>query len=450
MRPIHRSAGRVLMAALLVLAVQSAVRAHDIPDEIVLQAYLKPDQSQMKVLLRVPLIALADSSLPKDGTGYLALSYIDPAAREAATQIASGIVFLEGEERLMQFETANARISIAADKSFDTYEGALARVRGAKIPDNTQVYYNQGFLDLELTYSIQSPDADFAMQVLFGKGLATRTATYINFIRPNGDVRSFRLHDDSSLVRLDPRLQQAAWAFLSAGFYRFLDGIDHLLFVFVLALPYRRIRDLAKTVVAFAAAHSVTLIAAALGFAPIGTWFAPLIGTLIAVSIIYVAIENAIGVNLRRRWMVALLFGLVHGFGFSLVFSDLLQFAGGHPIAALLSFNLGLEAGQIIILAIVLPAATLLFTQVVAERAGIIVASVIVSHSAWHWMTERLAVLRVADRPVLDLALALVLVRWLLVLTVVGGAIWFVSGLFKPKPAEPEIPEKSIVDSRQS
>lgn len=438
----------MLTAALLILAIQAAVRAHDIPDEIVLQAYLKPDQSQMTVLLRVPLIALSDSSLPKDGTGYLALSYIDPAISEAANQIASGIVFLEGEERLMQFEMENGRISIAADKSFDTYEGALARVRGARIPDNTQVYYNQGFLDLELTYPIRSQDANFAMQVLFGKGLASRTATYINFIRPNGDVRSFTLHDDSSLVRLDPRLTQAAWAFVTAGFYRFLDGLDHLLFVFVLALPYRRLRDLMKAVAAFAAAHSLTLIVAGLGFAPTGTWFAPLIGTLIAVSIIYVAIDNAIGANLRKRWVVALVFGLVHGFGFSLVFRDLLQFAGGHPIAALVSFNLGLEAGQLIILAIVMPVATLLFTQVVAERAGIIVASAIVSHSAWHWMTARLEVLQVADRPALDLALALVLVRWLLALTVAGGGIWFLWGLFKPKPTDPEMPEKSIVDSR--
>ena len=183
------------------------------------------------------------------------MSYIDPAIYEAANQIASGIVLLEGEERLMQFEMANGRISIAADKSFDTYDGAITRVRGAKLPDNTQVYYNQGFLDLELNYPIQSQESGFAMQVLFGKGLATRTATYINFIRPNGDVRSFRLHDDSSLVQLDPRLTHAAWAFLSAGFYRFLDGIDHLLFVF-LRPPYRRIRDLVKPVVAFAAAHS--------------------------------------------------------------------------------------------------------------------------------------------------------------------------------------------------
>ena len=58
--------------------------------------------------------------------------------------------------------------------------------------------------------------------------------------------------------------------FLTAGFYRFLDGLDHLLFVIVLAVPYRRARDLVKPIVAFAVAHSITLTLAAFGLAPVG------------------------------------------------------------------------------------------------------------------------------------------------------------------------------------
>jgi hypothetical protein len=446
MKPIKRSAFRLLGTALLLLSIQAAVRAHDIPDEIVIQAYLRPESTQLKVLLRIPLLALGESSLPKDGTGYLALPYIDSAIREAANQISNGIVLVENGERLMQYEMVNGRISLPSDKSFESFELAIAHVRGAKIPENTQVYYNQGFLDLELTYAIRSAASDFGMQVLFGRGLANRTATYITFIRPSGETRAFRLHDDASMVHLDPRLYQAAWGFLSAGFYRFLDGVDHLLFVFVLALPYRRVRDLVKPVAAFAVAHSITLTAAALGMEPTGAWFAPLIGTLIAFSIIYVAVENAVGPNLRHRWSVAFAFGLVHGFGFALAFGDLLQFAGAHKIAALLSFNLGLELGQIIILSIAMPALSLLFTQVFSERAGIVVLSVAVAHSAWHWMMDRLWVLRVSGWPVMDLPFALALVRWLLAITVVGGGIWFLSGLLKRKPEEPEIPESSIVD----
>ena len=125
-------------------------------------------------------------------------------------------MFLEGDERLTRYELVNARISLASDRSFDTYEGAMARVRGAKLPDTTQIYYNQGFLDLELNVPIQSQDSSFSMRVLFGRGLANRTATYINFIRPDGAVRAFRIHDETPLVRLDPQIHSGGLG-LSVG-----------------------------------------------------------------------------------------------------------------------------------------------------------------------------------------------------------------------------------------
>jgi hypothetical protein len=182
---------------------------------------------------------------------------------------------------------------------------------------------------------------------------------------------------------------------------------------------------------------------------PADAWFSTLIGALIAFSIVYVAIEDAVGANLKRRWMVAFGFGLVHGFGFAFAFRDALQFAGGHAIAALLSFNLGLELGQLIILSIVVPMSGLLFTQVISERAGIIVVSVLAGHTAWHWMTDRVAALQLMNWPGPDLALAAAIVRWLLTLTIAGGGLWFLAGLLRKKPHAPEFPEeKSIVDSR--
>ena len=439
---------RCVVALLLALTLQAGLVAHDIPDEIVVQSYVRPQQNQLQMLLRIPLLAIADANLPKDGTGYLAMPYIDAALREAANQISNGIVFLEGDERLTRYEMVNARISLPSDRSFDTYDGAVARVRGAKLPDATQVYYNQGFLDLELVFPIRSETSPFSMRVLFGRGLANRTATYINFIRPDGGVRAFRIHDDTPLVHLDPKAHQAAWVFLQAGFYRFLDGLDHLLFVIILALPFRRARDLVKPFAAFAIAHSIALVFAAFGVARLDTWFAPTVGALIALSLVYVSIENGVGRGLRHRWVVALVFGLFHGLGFAIALQESLQFAGSHPIAALISYNVGLELGTLIILAIVMPAANLLFTQVVSERAGILVTSVLVGHAGWHWMTERMAIAQLSSWPLMDLNLLLMVVRWLLALTIVGGVLWFIAGLFKRKPDAPEVPEKSIVDSR--
>src|SRR5688572_17788683 len=118
---------RCVLGLLFALTLHGVLAAHDIPDEIAIQTYVRPQQNQLQVLLRVPLLAIADANLPKDGTGYLAMPYVDDALREAANQISNGIVFLEGDERLTRYEVANSRISLPSDRSFDTYTAALAR-----------------------------------------------------------------------------------------------------------------------------------------------------------------------------------------------------------------------------------------------------------------------------------------------------------------------------------
>jgi len=101
------------------------------------------------------------------------------------------------------------------------------------------------------------------------------------------------------------------------GFFHILDGTDHLLFLFCLVIPFRRFRALIPVVTAFTVAHSITLIASAYNLAPDALWFPPLIETLIAMSIVYMALENIVGgATVQRRWMITFGFGLVHGFGF--------------------------------------------------------------------------------------------------------------------------------------
>ncbi len=144
---------------------------------------------------------------------------------------------------------------------------------------------------------------------------------------------------------------------------------------------------------AFTVAHSITLIASAAGFAPDALWFPPLIEVLIAASIVYMALENIVGAKLERRWIVAFGFGLVHGFGFSFALRESLQFAGSHLATSLVSFNLGVELGQLAVLAVAVPALNWIFSHVVQERMGTIILSAFVAHTAWHWMLDRGAVL---------------------------------------------------------
>ena len=92
--------------------------------------------------------------------------------------------------------------------------------------------------------------------------------------------------------------------------------------------------------------------------------------------------------------MIAFGFGLVHGFGFSFALKQTLQFAGDHLLTSLLSFNIGVELGQLLVLAVLIPALELLFRYVVAERMGTIILSALVAHTAWHWMMERFDRLR--------------------------------------------------------
>ncbi len=182
-------------------------------------------------------------------------------------------------------------------------------------------------------------------------------------------------------------------------------------------------------------AHSVTLIMAAYGLGPTKTWFLPLVETLIAASIVYMALENIVAGNLRRRWILTLAFGLVHGLGFSFALRETFQLAGSHLLVSLLSFNIGVELGQILILAVTVPALALLFRHVIAERLGTILLSVLIAHTGWHWMSARAAVLWQIGLPVPDAVLLATFARWLVLLMLASGAVWFLAGQRWRRPA---------------
>jgi hypothetical protein len=123
---------------------------------------------------------------------------------------------------------------------------------------------------------------------------------------------------------------------------------------------------------------------------------------------------------------VAFGFGLVHGFGFSFALQETLQFAGSHLVTSLVSFNVGVELGQLLVLAVLIPVLSLLFRFVVAERIGVLVISALVAHTAWHWMTERGAQLGEYDWSVGGPAGVATLLRWLMAVVGVAGLVWLI------------------------
>ena len=153
-----------------------------------------------------------------------------------------------------------------------------------------------------------------------------------------------------------PGIAGIVGAFLMQGIEHILFGIDHLLFILGLMLMVRDRWMLLKTITAFTVAHSITLAAATLGYVHVP---APPLNAGIALSIMFVGVEvlrswrGETSLALRHPWLVAFAFGLVHGLGFASGLVNLGLPQADIPLALLL-FNLGVEAGQLIFVAVTL------------------------------------------------------------------------------------------------
>src|SRR5579864_3220097 len=407
------------LLALLFVAPARPLAAHDIPSDATVQLFFKPAGNHLNILVRVPLKTMRDVEFPERDQGYLDFDRVDPTLREATSLWVSDFIDVyEGDKRLPKPRIVETRLSLESDPSLASYDQALAHVTGPKLTNGTTVFWDQLMLDVLFEYPIQSDQSRFSIHPALDR-LAARVVIALRFLPPGGAVRAFEFLGDPGLVHLDPGWSQAAGQFVKLGFFHILDGTDHLLFLFCLVIPFRRFRALIPVVTAFTVAHSITLIASAYNLAPDALWFPPLIEALIAISIVYMALENIVGgSSLHRRWMIAFGFGLVHGFGFSFALRQTLQFAGSHLLTSLLSFNLGVELGQLVVLLVLIPLLELCFRLVVAERMGTIILSALVAHTGWHWMIERwdkLAQYRF-QWPAIDSAFLASVLFWMMVL----------------------------------
>lgn len=417
----------------LLLGTPVSVMAHEVPQRVAVIAYVKPDGQRLRVIVRVPLESMRDMQFAMRADGMLDLSRIGALLPEAAELwVANYVEFYENGRKVGAGHQVATQLSLPSDRSFESFDAAVAHVHGAPLPMETQVQFQRAMLDMELEYPITDENAKFAMQ----SGLAhlgVKTTTVLHFLAPGKPERAFEYEGSPGLVQLDPSWFQAALRFVKLGVEHILSGFDHLLFIFCLVIPVRRWRVLAAIVTAFTAAHSITLVASAYGFAPSGSWFPPLVESLIAVSIVYMALENILAkpARLNKRWMLAFGFGLIHGFGFSFALRESLQFAGTHLITSLAAFNIGVELGQLFVLSLTVPVLLFVIRRSNSERTVVIVASALVAHSGWHWMTERFSALSEyrVSWPAFDAVFLLGVMRGLLLLAVAGAVAWGLSGV---------------------
>jgi hypothetical protein len=444
-KPIERIVAAFI--AMLPCTAAPSARAHEIPNDVRINAFVKPEGRNLELLIRVPLAAMIEVEFPTRRPGYLDLARADEALRGAARRyLIDNITLYENNVALAAPRIVEVRVSLPSDRSFTSYEQALAHVHGPRLPDNLELYWNQQLLDVQLDYAIGSERSDFAIHPRVDR-FGHNVSTALRFLPPGGATRAFEFHGDPGVVRLDPRWSHAALRFVASGFWHILGGIDHLLFLACLVIPFRRLRPLVIIVTAFTVGHSLSLIASAFGFVPDALWFPPLIETLIAVTILFMALENIITAaapffahregsgraypDVTRRWIIAFAFGIVHGFGFSFALSESLQFAGDHLLTALFAFNLGVEIGQIAVLVLLVPALNLLFAYLLPERLGIILLSALLAHIAWHWMIERGAELAKFPMPKLDAALLASAMRGLMAALILALGVLAVSGVVR-------------------
>jgi hydrogenase/urease accessory protein HupE/tetratricopeptide (TPR) repeat protein len=170
---------------------------------------------------------------------------------------------------------------------------------------------------------------------------------------PSGTVRRVLFAAEPRIDLAAPRAEagRVVPSLFRLGIEHILTGYDHLLFLIAVVLVGGPLRSILGAVTAFTLAHSVTLAVAALG---VWTPRPTLVEPAIALSIAYVGVENCIVHDLRRRWRLTFLFGLVHGFGFAGARREIAVAPAELPLA-LASFNVGVEAGQLAVLAVVLP-----------------------------------------------------------------------------------------------
>ncbi|MBC7648904.1 MAG: HupE/UreJ family protein [Vitreoscilla sp.] len=224
-----------------------------------------------------------------------------------------------------------------------------------------------------------APGIDTAQALVFG----TESAEQVLALQPGG-------------------VWQTLKQYLKDGIFHIWAGYDHILFLLALLLPAVLIRqggkwqpaprlggafkEVVKVVTAFTLAHSITLSLASLQIISLPS---RLVESLIGASVIFAALNNLRGTVEGRRWVMAFVFGLVHGFGFASVLADL-GLPQGALVLALVGFNAGVEVGQLTIVAVFLPLAFWLRASRFYRVGVLIGGSLLVALLASWWLAQRM------------------------------------------------------------
>jgi hypothetical protein len=432
---MHRYLWSIAVLAALAVPRSALANGGDLPPEVVLQAFAKPEDGRLRLLVRVPLVLLSSFGLPKRGVGYLDLARIDDKLKEAAAATGRQIELREDGAPLIPV-ARQARISVLSDRSFGSYATALAHTEGPRLAADTDLFWNQGFFDTEFEYPLVSSRADISLRMNVAPELGQRLKLRLEFLPVGGPGRSYVLPGGSGWVALDPRWYEAAWLFMKAGFVDAF-AIDRFVFLLCMVAPFRQFRGLLAVVMVMTGLQALTLTASGEGAAPGIRWLAALFDTGLAAAVVLLAIGNLAAPSLRLRWFIGALVGALGGFGLGRLLADAGQFAGTHTLVSVVSFNVGVALGEVVSLVLALAALRLLFACVLGPLLGVIVLSAVLGHVSWHWMMDGVHELghQLEHAAATGLPSAVFVVAlWLLPALLVGATAFFLPGRFGGPP----------------
>jgi hydrogenase/urease accessory protein HupE len=274
-------------------------------------------------------------------------------ARRSVTVDLAGVRCRAGRVRIGGAGANETRATVEIDFTCDAAHGRL------DISENWSAFLGEHYQSLG---NLRTTSGE--RQVVFGE--ASRTAT----------------------VDIDNTAATGWFDFIKLGVLHILTGYDHLLFLLALLATARGMWSVVRIVTAFTLAHSVTLTIAVLGVVSVPD---RIIEPLIAATIIWVALENLFAAEPdRRRWMWSFGFGLVHGFAFASALNEL-DLKGAALVRGLVGFNLGVEIGQLVSIAVVLPALMWL-ERGRGARLTPRIASLTAATVGTYWLVERIFV----------------------------------------------------------
>ncbi len=291
---------------------------------------------------------------------YLDLASIRESPVAFASLAESGIVFSVNGTKL-NAEIVDVGLHPGLEQPpFATLREAKQSFEGDIFPYGyPEIYVGATVTDLLLHYRYDSPVDSYTLQSLFNPGLEGQENT-ANLILDHfpGNVRIHRL---TGLLNEPVQIRNSEWAavstFIKQGIIHILEGLDHVLFILCLTIGATGLIALLWRITGFTIGHTITLILGFFGYVPSGIWFVPAIETAIALTIIYAAglviLSKHKLADSFISYAITIGIGLIHGLGFSFVLHELLLPDGAHLWKSLIAFNIGVEIGQVMIVAAV-------------------------------------------------------------------------------------------------